>query len=74
MDEDRSEADAGEENQIPNHGGFQFVRFHRGAAVFDDDCLSAELLDVREGFGEDLDPELVRGEGLEVGGGSIGDG
>lgn len=47
MNEDRTEANAREENEIADDGGFEFRRSHGCAAVFDDNGFPAEFLDKR---------------------------
>lgn len=45
MDKDGAEADAGEEDDVINHGGPEVLRLHGGAAIVDHDGLAVALLD-----------------------------
>lgn len=73
VDEDGTEADAGEEDEVVDDGGLEGLRLHGGAAVLDYDGLAAELLDEGEGLGEDVHPGLPGG-GPQGGGGGGGGG
>ena len=60
VDDDDIEADQFEQDDIACEAAFQMLVGHRVAAVFDDDGLAVETLDVGQGFGEDC--------GLDAGG------
>ncbi|KAK4784771.1 hypothetical protein SAY86_019139 [Trapa natans] len=64
VDEDRAEADPGEEDEVIDNGSPEVLRLHGGAAVLDHDDLSAEFLDEGQGLGQHIDPELALNRGL----------
>ena len=48
--ENDTDADEGHQHDVPHYGIFQFFVDHRVAAVLDDDGLSGEFLNIRQGL------------------------
>lgn len=58
VDKDDAEADAGEENKVPDDRRLEGLGFHGGASVLDYNCFAPEFLDKRQGFRVDVNSEL----------------
>lgn len=61
VDQDGTEANAGEEDEVVDHGGLECLGFHGCSSILDHDGLASEFLDEGKRFRENVDSELTLG-------------
>ena len=72
VDENGTEADAGEEDEVVDDGGLEGLGFHGCASILDYDGLASEFLDEGKRFGENVNSELTRSGRVRVNGSLLG--